>query len=90
MKKCPAERCRDGGAQRSGAETAVLAEVAVSAQASSVVKEEVQLVKDKAQKIVDEIALEKIKAESKLVAAKPALEEAESALNVKAALFCDQ
>lgn len=59
----------------------VLAEVAVTAQASTVVKEEVQLVKDKAQKIVDGIALEKIKAETKLVAAKPALDEAEAALN---------
>lgn len=38
--------------------------------------------KDKAQKIVDEIDLEKVKAESKLEAAKPALEEAEAALNV--------
>lgn len=38
--------------------------------------------KDRAQKIVDEIDLEKVKAESKLEAAKPALEEAEAALNV--------
>ena len=60
----------------------MLAEVTVSAQASAKVKNEVQEVKDKAQKIVDEIDHEKVKAESKLEAAKPALEEAEAALNV--------
>uniref|UniRef100_A0A8B9E3A9 Dynein axonemal heavy chain 8 n=1 Tax=Anser cygnoides TaxID=8845 RepID=A0A8B9E3A9_ANSCY len=59
----------------------VLAEVTASAEAASKVKNEVQGVKDKAQKIVDEIDLEKVKAESKLEAAKPALEEAEAALN---------
>nr|XP_012602340.2 dynein heavy chain 8, axonemal [Microcebus murinus] len=59
----------------------VLAEVTVSAQASAKVKNEVQEVKDKAQKIVDEIDTEKVKAESKLEAARPALEEAEAALN---------
>ncbi|KAM5298313.1 dynein axonemal heavy chain 8 [Ctenodactylus gundi] len=59
----------------------VLAEVVVSAQASAKVKNEVQEVKDKAQKIVDEIDSEKVKAETKLEAAKPALEEAEAALN---------
>uniref|UniRef100_A0A8D1HDP7 AAA+ ATPase domain-containing protein n=1 Tax=Sus scrofa TaxID=9823 RepID=A0A8D1HDP7_PIG len=60
---------------------AVLAEVTVSAQASAKVKNEVQEVKDKAQKIVDEIDTEKVKAETKLEAARPALEEAEAALN---------
>lgn len=60
----------------------VLAEVTISAQASAKVKNEVQEVKDKAQKIVDEIDSEKVKAETKLEAAKPALEEAEAALNV--------
>ncbi|KAF7483297.1 hypothetical protein GHT09_005186 [Marmota monax] len=59
----------------------VLAEVTISAQASAKVKNEVQEVKDKAQKIVDEIDSEKVIAESKLEAAKPALEEAEAALN---------
>ncbi|XP_053761037.1 dynein axonemal heavy chain 8 isoform X3 [Panthera pardus] len=59
----------------------VLAEVTVSAQASAKVKNEVQEVKDKAQKIVDEIDSEKVKAETKLEAARPALEEAEAALN---------
>ncbi|XP_074024884.1 dynein axonemal heavy chain 8 [Numenius arquata] len=59
----------------------VLAEVTESAEAAAKVKNEVQGVKDKAQKIVDEIDLEKVKAETKLEAAKPALEEAEAALN---------
>ncbi|NWQ73189.1 DYH8 protein, partial [Columbina picui] len=59
----------------------VLAEVTESAEAASKVKNEVQGVKDKAQKIVDEIDVEKVKAETKLEAAKPALEEAEAALN---------
>lgn len=44
-----------------------------------------QEVKDKAQKIVDEIDSEKVKAETKLEAARPALEEAEAALNVSSA-----
>lgn len=60
----------------------VLAEVTESAEAAAKVKNEVQGVKDKAQRIVEEIDLEKVKAESKLEAAKPALEEAEAALNV--------
>ncbi|NXF67302.1 DYH8 protein, partial [Ciccaba nigrolineata] len=59
----------------------VLAEVTESAEAAAIVKNEVQGVKDKAQKIVEEIDLEKVKAECKLEAAKPALEEAEAALN---------
>ncbi|XP_074845897.1 dynein axonemal heavy chain 8 [Carettochelys insculpta] len=59
----------------------VLAEVTVSAEASAKVKNEVQGVKDKAQKIVDEIDSEKVIAETKLEAARPALEEAEAALN---------
>ena len=53
-----------------------------SASAAEKVKSEVQKVKDKAQKIVDEINVEKSYAEGKLKAAKPALMEAERALQV--------
>ena len=45
-------------------------------------KAEVQTVKDKAQKIVDMIAVDKASAEEKLEAARPALEAAEKALQV--------
>ncbi|XP_023932850.1 dynein heavy chain 8, axonemal [Lingula anatina] len=58
----------------------VLAEVTVSAQEAEKVKASVQKVKDKAQKIVDEINHEKAIAHAKLEDARPALEEAESAL----------
>ncbi|XP_053374157.1 dynein axonemal heavy chain 8-like [Mercenaria mercenaria] len=58
----------------------VLAEVTVSATAAEKVKADVQKVKDKAQHIVDEINVEKSYAETKLEAAKPALMEAERAL----------
>lgn len=51
------------------------------AQAAQKVKNQVQKVKDKAQAIVDSIEADKIVAESKLEAARPALEEAENALN---------
>ena len=59
----------------------VLSEVTQKAKESEKIKESVCKVKDKAEKIVSKIGIEKAYAEEKLEDAKPALEEAEDALN---------
>ncbi|XP_025115333.1 dynein heavy chain 5, axonemal-like isoform X4 [Pomacea canaliculata] len=59
----------------------VLKVVASKAEAAQKVKRQVLKVKDKAQAIVEGINADKVVAEAKLEAARPALEEAEAALN---------
>ena len=59
----------------------VLVNVTKAATDAEKVKNKVVLVRDACTKMVEEIAAEKVIAEEKLEAAKPALEEAEEALN---------
>ncbi|OON14709.1 ATPase family protein, partial [Opisthorchis viverrini] len=59
----------------------VLQTVTIEQQASTEIRNKVQVVKDRAQAIVDEIDRERTIAEAKLEAAKPALLEAAEALN---------
>lgn len=61
--------------------------VTTKATAAEKVKAEVQKVKDKAQAIVDSIAVDKKSAEAKLEAAAPALAAAETALQVISAVM---
>ena len=64
----------------------VLKEVTTKAQAAEKVKASVQVVKDRAQKVADLISQDKAVAEGKLEQARPALEQAERALQtIKAA-----
>ena len=59
----------------------VLVEVTQAAKESEKVRNKVMIVKEACEKMVEEIAIEKALAEEKLEAARPALEEAEAALN---------
>ena len=68
-------------AEASATAETVLVEVTSRAKEAETTKNHVQLAKDRAQRLVDVIAVEKGLAEEKLAAAKPALDEAEAALN---------
>lgn len=59
----------------------MLVEVTQRAKEAETTKNHVQLAKDRAQRLVDVIAADKTVAEAKLEDARPALEEAEAALN---------
>ena len=59
----------------------VLIEVTQKSKDAEIMKNLVQINKEKAEKIVEEIEVERNEAEEKLEAARPALEEAEEALN---------
>lgn len=59
----------------------IIVKVTERAMQAEIVKNQVQKVKEKAEILVECIAKEKALAEQKLEAAKPALEEAEAALN---------
>lgn len=59
----------------------ILEEVTRRAEEAETIKEEVEKVRDKAQALVNDIAKDKLLAEEKLEEARPALEEAEAALN---------
>ena len=58
-----------------------MVEVTHRAREAETTKNHVQVAKDRAQRLVDVIAADKAVAEQKLEAARPALEEAEAALN---------
>ena len=68
-------------AEASATAEMVLVEVTNSAREAEIVKDRVLSAKNRAKHLVDVVALEKGFAEEKLAAAKPALEEAEAALN---------
>ena len=68
-------------AEASATAETVLVEVTNRAKEAEATKNHVLQAKDRAQRLVDVIAVEKALAEEKLAAAKPALDEAEAALN---------